>query len=323
MAIKKVKIAKGNEDISVADGTAAAVTPPPASDPDLFPYARFTSVTGVHTSLLAFTALFLPRTSLSLSFLTGQPEPVDVDHLGASDRALRLLTENPLRTVAWLCAGVMVLQAWWAGWLKSWVHEEAAGIKEKKDAVEEKLQAKERCTPWIAPFTNAAATMLVASVAFHVVLVLFGAPIASHPFETYTLSLLLALLTTFTPAYVLGPPSLAATSEALVVRLAWIRLFAELSPRNLIERAMVYPATGALLGCWAGAIPIGLDWERPWQAWPLTPAYGALLGYIVGSLGTLAVTAVKELARADISLARIAAAKAAAEEKKAKAKKRK
>lgn len=28
---------------------------------------------------------------------------------------------------------------------------------------------------------------------------------------------------------------------------------------------MVYPALGAAFGCWSGAIPLGLDWERPWQ----------------------------------------------------------
>lgn len=36
-------------------------------------------------------------------------------------------------------------------------------------------------------------------------------------------------------------------------------------PRTPVERALVYPAIGAMMGCWAGAIPIGLDWERPWQ----------------------------------------------------------
>ncbi|KAG2355979.1 hypothetical protein BDR07DRAFT_1424503 [Suillus spraguei] len=31
-----------------------------------FPYARYTSVVGMHTSLIAFIALFLPQTSLLL-----------------------------------------------------------------------------------------------------------------------------------------------------------------------------------------------------------------------------------------------------------------
>lgn len=45
---------------------------------------------------------------------------------------------------------------------------------------------------------------------------------------------------------------------------------ASLSPRTAIERTAVYPAIGAAFGCWSGAIPIGLDWERPWQVRNLT-----------------------------------------------------
>lgn len=101
--------------------------------------------------------------------------------------------------------------------------------------------------------------------------------------HTYLLGLLVSLLTVFTPAYTLGAPSLGSDVVALVTRLTWVRLFAELScvvflsqlnaqlstvhcsPRTPVERAVVYPAVGAFLGCWSGAIPAGLDWEEPWQ----------------------------------------------------------
>lgn len=59
------------------------------------------------------------------------------------------------------------------------------------------------------------------------------------------------------------------------------------SIRNPLERALVYPSVGALIGAWAGIIPIALDWDRPWQAWPLTPAYGSLVGSILASLSGL------------------------------------
>ena len=32
-----------------------------------------------------------------------------------------------------------------------------------------------------------------------------------------------------------------------------------------VERALVFPVLGSFLGCWAGAFPIPLDWDRPWQ----------------------------------------------------------
>lgn len=40
------------------------------------------------------------------------------------------------------------------------------------------------------------------------------------------------------------------------------------SPNNDLEIALLYPALGAVIGCWSGAIPIPLDWDRPWQVSP-------------------------------------------------------
>jgi len=78
-----------------------------------------------------------------------------------------------------------------------------------------------------------------------------------------------------------------------------------------VERALVYPAVGTLFGCWLGIIPIALDWDRPWQviaptpivfiklkiqqAWPLTPAFGAISGYILASLSALTVNVIEQL----------------------------
>ena len=36
--------------------------------------------------------------------------------------------------------------------------------------------------------------------------------------------------------------------------------------KNAYERAVVYPSVGSIVGAWLGAIPIALDWDRPWQA---------------------------------------------------------
>jgi phosphatidylinositol glycan class F len=71
-----------------------------------------------------------------------------------------------------------------------------------------------------------------------------------------------------------------------------------------------------MVGAWCGVIPIGLDWDRPWQvcaspsvssifnyflqAWPLTPAYGAIFGHVFGSLAAFFVSSVYLLAQANI-----------------------
>ncbi|OSD00497.1 hypothetical protein PYCCODRAFT_1371063 [Trametes coccinea BRFM310] len=284
-------------------------TPEASSDTSsFFPFARYTSIVGVHTSLLAFSALILPTTSLSLlskgvSLFSGSDAP-------RADRPKRdivqLLTEDPVRTVAWVCAGALILQTWWASWVKAWTVElrdqassRPGGGSDSAELAKQKLERRGQGDQRLAvrSVADASAVTLAASVLFHAVTVLFGAPLTSHPLHTYSMSLLLAVLAVFPPAYILDVPSLASDSSSLVTRLTWIRLFAELSPRTPIERALVYPAVGAAIGCWAGAIPIGLDWERPWQAWPLTPAFGAVGGYIAGSLVALAVSAILAFAQ--------------------------
>jgi len=39
-----------------------------------------------------------------------------------------------------------------------------------------------------------------------------------------------------------------------------------------------------LFGAWLGAFFIPLDWDRPWQAWPLPCAIGGLIGELTSSL---------------------------------------
>ncbi|KAI0772926.1 GPI biosynthesis protein family Pig-F-domain-containing protein [Trametes elegans] len=272
----------------------------------LFPFARYTSVVGVHTSLLAFSALLLPITPTSLLY-KGLALISSTDGGERPRRNIvQLLTENPARTVAWICAGALILQGWWASWMRTSSLEMRSDSRQKDGATshsaevtKQKLERRDFGNQRVVAFCKAAALTAAASVVFHVVTVLFGAPLTRHVLRTYLSSLLLAILTVLPPAHTLGLPSLGSDSPSLVSRLTWIRLFAELSPRTPFERALVYPAVGAVLGCWAGAIPIGLDWERPWQAWPLTPAFGAVGGYIAGSLAALAVSAVLAFAQVD------------------------
>lgn len=141
-------------------------------------------------------------------------------------------------------------------------------------------------------------TVLVSSLLVHSIFIIFGAPIASQVAKTYLLSLLFSVLAVFPPAYALGAPSSLTSKSpaALVTKFTWTRVFAEMSMRNSAERALLYPALGATIGCWVGIFPVALDWDRPWQAWPLTPAYGIVAGYILGSLAALTVTATLHLA---------------------------
>lgn len=103
-----------------------------------FPFARYTSIVGVHTSLLAFTGLFLPRTSLS-SLLRASSSG---DNDQGSNDVLTALTANPLRTVAWICTGSLVLQIWWAIWLRSWSLDTRAVVKGGADEAAQRAEQK-------------------------------------------------------------------------------------------------------------------------------------------------------------------------------------
>lgn len=81
-------------------------------------YTTYISVVGVHSTSLAFTALFLPRSTFLQDF------PVDPSQLSSKDRPqpefLDALTRNPIVTLLCLCAGTAVLQGWYAGYIRQW-----------------------------------------------------------------------------------------------------------------------------------------------------------------------------------------------------------
>lgn len=76
---------------------------------------------GVHTTLLIFNGLFLPRTTF-LQDVTGVK--VDPAQLSSLDRPqhsfLEPLTLNPSATIVYICIGAAVLQSWWAGYIRDW-----------------------------------------------------------------------------------------------------------------------------------------------------------------------------------------------------------
>ena len=76
---------------------------------DSFPFASYVSVVGVHTTLLAFTTFILPRVSKPVLWASSPRSSI-----------LEGLTRNPVFTLAWICAGAIPLQAWWAMQVRKW-----------------------------------------------------------------------------------------------------------------------------------------------------------------------------------------------------------
>ncbi|XP_071723467.1 glycosylphosphatidylinositol anchor biosynthesis protein 11 [Rutidosis leptorrhynchoides] len=66
----------------------------------------------------------------------------------------------------------------------------------------------------------------------------------------------------------------------------WQRLFAYTKPNGCLEYMISLPAYGAVIGSWFGAWPMPLDWERPWQEWPICVSYGTIGGYLLGMVAS-------------------------------------
>lgn len=141
----------------------------------------------------------------------------------------------------------------------------------------------------------------------------------SHVPHTFLLALLISILSVYTPARSLTYPPLfgSDTSPQDTALLSkWNRIFIRfkfvsfkfrythdkptdpfLSPKTRAERALLYPSVLAIFGAWCGAYPLALDWDRPWQVWPLTPAIGAIIGHILGDWNSVLVSTVYYLGR--------------------------
>ncbi|EAS34847.3 glycosylphosphatidylinositol anchor biosynthesis protein 11 [Coccidioides immitis RS] len=111
-------------------------------------------------------------------------------------------------------------------------------------------------------------TLLLGTPFLTILLVLFGAPVTTHITHTLLCAVHMSVLSGTSLVYVHGTDS-----------AVWREIWAASRPVDSVWGA----AVGTGLGAWLGAVPIPLDWDRPWQAYPITIATGAYLGYALGS----------------------------------------
>lgn len=116
------------------------------------------------------------------------------------------------------------------------------------------------------------------SAIFHVVAVLFGAPISEQSEETFCWAMLVSHLVALPACSLLG------TQSELLPKI-FFSTWSDATPEAYFQCLILC----TLVGAWLGAFPIPLDWDRPWQVWPIPCVIGALAGYIIG-LGASAVT---------------------------------
>ena len=146
---KKVKNAKvSNASSQNAQTPIHAAAPEKAG---FFPFARYTSIVGVHTTLLVFTALFLPRTTFLFEFTRPSPDEAFITSRDKPQHPFLVpLTLSPISTLMCICSGAVVLQAWWGGWVREWAIDYALVGSDDEMRLEKSLVQKQRmmvCAP--------------------------------------------------------------------------------------------------------------------------------------------------------------------------------
>ncbi|AQL09809.1 Phosphatidylinositol-glycan biosynthesis class F protein [Zea mays] len=114
--------------------------------------------------------------------------------------------------------------------------------------------------------------------------IILGAPVGvKYWIATIYWSLVMSLFTFVPAACVFGAS-----------RIDWQDVLSHsiyFTPTDVENYMISAPCHGAVLGAWLGAWPMPLDWERPWQEWPICVTYGAVAGYLFGMAVSLVLTA--------------------------------
>ncbi|XP_065303256.2 uncharacterized protein PIG-F [Dermacentor albipictus] len=119
-----------------------------------------------------------------------------------------------------------------------------------------------------ASVATAVASVVFSIVFFHVLAVLFGAPLFEDSQQTLWFGVHMTMVTILPLILSGGHISIGALQKTIVDQK-----FCEV-PLDWIQR---WGSRGALFGAWLGAIALVLDWDRPWQRWPTPCVVSSLL----------------------------------------------
>lgn len=113
-----------------------------------------------------------------------------------------------------------------------------------------------------------------------VTMVLLGAPLYMGKIETYILSFHFALII-FQPLLICYDFNFKKFMELREL---------EDVPKAVISHPILAGCSLTIVGAWLGTLPIPLDWDRPWQQWPITIMVGGYIGAFVGPLVGLTIS---------------------------------
>ncbi|XP_044864874.1 phosphatidylinositol-glycan biosynthesis class F protein [Mauremys mutica] len=123
----------------------------------------------------------------------------------------------------------------------------------------------------VTKFLKCCVFFFISCILFHGIIVLYGAPLIESVLETFLFAVLLSTFTTLHCLCMLGPNF-----------QAWIRVFSKNGAMSIWDNSLQITTMCSIVGAWFGAFPIPLDWDRPWQIWPISCSLGATFGYVAG-----------------------------------------
>ena len=133
--------------LGAEDGTLNFLTIATSMVTRPLPLFSYATTVGIHSSLLLFTALFLPRTSLAVfNDISNFPFLQPASSLDRPQpEFLEALTASPPLTLAWLCAGVLLISFSWSGRIRRQAYEQHKPIDKtdfeaKKEEIEWRKQ---------------------------------------------------------------------------------------------------------------------------------------------------------------------------------------
>jgi len=116
-------------------------------------------------------------------------------------------------------------------------------------------------------------TLYIVSISY-LLAVLLGAPLLENQLETLIFSVLLTTLTVIPSYYAVGPESF------------FDLLFGHCFHRE--DKLVMFAYSNlwmTIAGGWFGAFFVPLDWDRPWQVWPIPCCAGAVIGSMLAYIG--------------------------------------
>lgn len=263
---------------------------------------KYYSIVPLHIILINFTIYFLPVKVLQ------RQNTISTDQKDAQDsifnQFITLLVHRPILSLSIINLGALIVQIWFITFLNSWkksLQSSSSSTFPTKKRISPTAPISQlfkhlitldyhrlrQVDPSILNFYNqiwlvikeSVITNVIITIGINVIIVLLGGSIKAIDRNLF-LSSLITILSFF-------PASVIITWNQGRQKPNWIRIFSSFKPRNELEVALLCPVFGTCFGTWLGAIPIPLDWDRPWQIWPITCVIGASIGHSIGSLASV------------------------------------